>query len=73
VGDRGQDAILGLFEKGDYLSPLDRGEAVEKLVDGVTRFEVIHQRLYGDTSSYETGRAAHDFRVADDEFLLHGS
>jgi hypothetical protein len=32
----------GYREDGDHLDALDRWEAVEKLVDGVTRFEVIH-------------------------------
>ena len=42
MGDGGENVILSFFEKSDHLAALDRWEAVEKLVDGVTRFEVIH-------------------------------
>ena len=72
MGDGGEEAIFGFFEKGDHLGALNGREANEKFINGVTRFEVIHQGLHGHAGSREARGAAHDFRVAGDELLLHG-
>lgn len=60
----GQDAVASLLERRDGLLPPHRGELTQKLIQGVTAFEVVEERLDGHASADKDGRPAQDLGVA---------
>lgn len=61
---------FGLFQQGKNLLPLDAGEAVEKVLNGITGFQVVKQAFYWHASSLEDRLAAKNLRVLHDD-LAH--
>ena len=51
--------------------PLHDGKTIEEIINRIARFEVIEQRLHGDTRPGKTGRAAHHLSVLSNEFAFH--
>ena len=51
------------FEKSDYLFALYAWEALEKVLDGIARFQMIEKTLHGDASSSENRLPAKNFRI----------
>ncbi len=45
MGDGGKKAVFGFFQKSDDLSAFDCWKTSEKFIDGIARFEVVHQGL----------------------------
>jgi hypothetical protein len=64
-------AILRLFQKGNDLYPSDRRKALQKLIDGLAGFDVVEQRLHGDTRPAKHGSPAHDLGITATDCLLH--
>ena len=51
------------FEKSDYLFALYAWEALEKVLDGIARFQMIEKTLHWDASSGKNRLSAKNFRV----------
>jgi hypothetical protein len=59
----GYQQILRKFERGDDLFAAYAGEVVQKLRQGVARFEVVQQRLDRNPRADENGRPAQDIGI----------
>ncbi len=51
------------FQESDHLLALYAWEALEKVLDGIARFQVIEQTLHGDAGPSKNRLAAKNFRV----------
>jgi hypothetical protein len=51
------------FEESDYLFALYAWEALEEVLDGIARFQMIEKTLHGDASSSENRLPAKNFRI----------
>jgi len=69
LGTREQE-LLRFFEGGDGEFAGDGGKSFQKLFEGFAAFEVVEERLDGDTGSAEDGSSAEDFGVFGDD--AHG-
>ena len=61
------------MEKGDNLVSGHRWKSLQKLVDGITRLQVIEQMLDGHARPTENRGSAHHLGVARNNRLLHGN
>ena len=65
------------FDDRNDLFARDSGKSVEKILDGLTTFEVINQILQGNPRSDKNRCAAHDFGIrmydADEFFRSHNN
>src|SRR5260370_35467827 len=66
---RSQAKLLGLFEDLNGKIAADRWKSLEKVIEGLTIFQTIEQRLYGHPRPSKNGRSVHQFRVPVDSFL----
>lgn len=71
VGDHLQ--FFRLVQKRDDPFAIHGRKAVQELIDGIARFEIIEQGLHWNTCSGENRSASHDFRIARDDLLLHSA
>ena len=62
-----------LFQESDNLLPRDRWKTCEKVIDRLTRFEIIEQRLHGNPRAGKYRRAIHDLGAARYDGLFHFS
>src|SRR3954447_17977336 len=60
---------LGFFQRRDCPFSANRREVVHEFVQRIAGFEVVDERVDGNTCSPEAGRATQDFRIADDHRL----
>jgi len=63
ISDGCEHSFLGFFQKRDDLRARNGGETFQKIVDGVSRFDVIHQRLHGNPCSGKARSSAHNFWI----------
>lgn len=66
-----QHQTFCLFEKRDGHLTRNRRKIVQKFINRVAALDVINQRFRRNSCSRETRRAAHDFRIGDDNLLFH--
>jgi hypothetical protein len=62
-----------LIEQSDDLFSSHRRELLEKLIDAVSRFEVIEERLNGYARASEARGTMHDLRIRGDEGFHSGT
>jgi hypothetical protein len=60
----GYQVVLGFLERRDCLLSRDAGKVLKEVIERMTRFKVVQQRLDGDPSPHKDGRAAENFGVA---------
>jgi hypothetical protein len=63
----GLEALFGFFESGEGGLAGDGGEAIEKVLECFSAFEVVEESLQGHTGTAEDGGSAEDVRVSDDD------
>lgn len=70
-GGRGTltEKLLGQLEGRDRLLARDAREVIQEGVQGVARFQVLHQSLDGDPGTSEDGRSTEDGWVGMDDVL----
>ena len=70
---RSQYQVLGFLKKRDGHFTRNSWKVIKKFVQRVATFDVINQRFGWNSRSGEAGRAAHDFRIGNDNLLFHTS
>ena len=60
------EECFGFFQRRDRSFSANRWEIVQELVQRIAGFEVVDERVDGNTCSPEARRAPQDFRIADD-------